>query len=286
MRTDAELLEFALTCEKIEKQGGDVLGYIEQEYPSYTPRATWYRLQKACLNRTAAQLTEGKPKEKGVRYMGKMMELAQGAIEAYGRGENVYDYLASQGSKNPSAYWYQIKATVKLKDPDLYEKLSVIRTDTRKKETPARKEVETIFFGGKEYEKMEGPSPTCCQPAPESGVTVPDDLALNAAQKAGVSVDHAANSVKKMAEAMRSATEQANKFVSSQLDIVAVGSRAVKNGRYQKSDIHFDCEGGNKWVHLIWRDLVTKDEKSMSLHVDDWLRLAEEIPAAMKQLGF
>lgn len=256
MRTDAELLEFALTCEKIEKQGGDVLGYIEQEYPSYTPRATWYRLQKNQLKRTAGQLTEGKPKEKGVKYMGKMMELAKGCIEAFGRGESVYDYLASQGSKNPSAYWYQIKQTVKLKDPDLYEKLSVIRTDTRKKETPARKEVETIFFGGKEYEKMEAPSPTCCQPAPPSGVTVPDEL------------------------------PEEPETEDPLLDIVAVGSRAVKNGRYQKSDIHFDCEGGNKWVHLIWRDLVTKDEKSMSLHVDDWLRLAEEIPAAMKQLGF
>lgn len=252
MRTDAELLDFALACEKIEKQGGDVLGYIEQEYPSYTPRATWYRLQKTWLNRTAAQLTEGKPKEKGVRYMGKMMELAMGALEAYGRGETVYDYLASQGSKNPSAYWYQIKATVKLKDPDLYEQLSVIRTDNRKN----AQEPKTVTFGGKEYEKMEGPSPTCCQPAPESGVTVPDEL------------------------------PEEPETEDPLLDIVAVGSRAVKNGRYQKSDIHFDCEGGNKWVHLIWRDLVTKDEKSMSLHVDDWLRLAEEIPAAMKQLGF
>ena len=248
MRTDAELLEFALTCEKIEKQGGDVLGYIEQEFPSYTPRATWYRLQKACLNRTAAQLTEGKPKEKGVKYMGKMMDLAQGCIEAFGRGESIYDYLASQGSKNPSAYWYQIKQTVKLKDPDLYEKLSVIRTDTRKNETPARKEVETIFFGGKEYEKMEDPSPTCCQPARPSGVTVPDVL-----------------------------TEDPKPLmIAALLSSVDPGCRHILNKTQTRSDIH---------MALCWRDKLCNQEHSLIFTPADWKKLSKEILTAIEQFG-
>ena len=248
MRTDAELLEFALTCEKIEKQGGDVLGYIEQEYPSYTPRATWYRLQKACLNRTAAQLTEGKPKEKGVKYMGKMMDLAQGCIEAFGRGESVYDYLASQGSKNPSAYWYQIKQTVKLKDPDLYEKLSVIRTDTRKNKTPARKEVETIFFGGKEYEKMEDPSPTCCQPARPSGVTVPDVLTEDPKPL--------------MIAALLSSVDPGYKY-----ELIKTQTR---------SDIH---------MALCWRDKLCNQEHSLIFTPADWKKLSKEILTAIEQFG-
>ena len=35
---------------------------------------------------------------------------------------------------------------------------------------------ETVVMDGKEYEKMDKPSPTCCQPAKPSGVTVPDDV--------------------------------------------------------------------------------------------------------------
>lgn len=261
MRTDAEMLEFAQACEKIESEGGDVLGYIAEEYPSYTPRATWYRLQK-WLGRNKYQLTEGKPKEKGVKYVGRMMELAKGCLEAYGRGEKVYDYLASQGSANPSAYWYQIKATVKLKDPDLYERLSVIRTNERKntggtvkagepvntgasydqeKVTP-----ETVFFGGKEYERLEGegkpvnefrekPSPTCCQPARPSGVTVPDEIPEDS------------------------------------LPVCAVKSNVA--GKWELAR----TEG---FVHLIYQET-----QCLTLHKDSWLKLAEEIPLMLKQLG-
>ena len=248
MRTDAEKQAFAMKCLEIEKQGGDVLGYIEVNWPSYTPRATWYRLQKACLNRTAAQLTEGKPKEKGVKYMGKMMDLAQGCIEAFGRGESIYDYLASQGSKNPSAYWYQIKQTVKLKDPDLYEKLSVIRTDTRKNETPARKEVETIFFGGKEYEKMEDPSPTCCQPARPSGVTVPDVLTEDPKPL--------------MIAALLSSVDPGYKY-----ELIKTQTR---------SDIH---------MALCWRDKLCNQEHSLIFTPADWKKLSKEILTAIEQFG-
>ena len=263
MRTDAELLEFALACEKIEKQGGDVLGYIEQEYPSYTPRATWYRLQKACLNRTAAQLTEGKPNEKGVKYMGKMMDLAQGCIEAFGRGESVYDYLASQGSKNPSAYWDQIKQTVKLKDPDLYEKLSVIRTDTRKNETPARKEVETIFFGGKEYEKMDGPSPTCCQPAPESGVTVLDEIPDS----------------KPTAPDMNPTDADRRPVYPINGGKIEFFVREISS----KTGVWKYEESTNRYVFAAWK-WEGNDTNVMRMRIEDWLNLAAEIPEALKAL--
>ena len=191
--------------------------------------------------------------------MGKMMELAQGCLEAYGRGETVFDYLKSQGSKNPSAYWYQIKQTAKLKDPDLYEQLSVIRTGERKKpqeEKPVLqpKEAETVFFGGKEYEKLEGegkpvneyrekPSPTCCQPARPSGVTVPDELPEGKPEL---------------------------------LPVCAVKSRI--KGEWHLSPVE-GC------VHLIWEDKITHEERSLGLPADDWKKLANEIPVMLVQLG-
>ena len=36
----------------------------------------------------------------------------------------------------------------------------------------------TVEFNGKEFERMNKPSPTCCQPARPSGVTVPDELPI------------------------------------------------------------------------------------------------------------
>ena len=84
-RSKAEKLEFAKACERIEKRGGDVLAYVEREYPSCTPRATWYMLQREYLNRK--QLTEGRPKEnRGEKDMGKMMDMANEVMDAYARG--------------------------------------------------------------------------------------------------------------------------------------------------------------------------------------------------------
>ena len=59
-------------------------------------------------------------------------------------------------------------------------------------------------------------------------------------------------------------------------------------GYYQKSCIenkHLPGTDG-QYVHLIWRDLATRDERSLGLSVTEWLQLAEEIPKAMRQLGF
>ena len=50
-RTDEQKQAFVNECLEIEKANGDVLGYIEVNWPSYTPRATWYNLQKQFLGR-------------------------------------------------------------------------------------------------------------------------------------------------------------------------------------------------------------------------------------------
>jgi len=64
IRTEEQREEIAQECARIEKAGGDVLGYLHGlNYIS--ARATWIRLQKEFLGRRKEwQLTDGKPKKK------------------------------------------------------------------------------------------------------------------------------------------------------------------------------------------------------------------------------
>ena len=260
-RSKAEKLEFAKACERIEKRGGDVLAYVEREYPSYTPRATWYMLQREYLNRK--QLTEGRPKEnRGEKDMGKMMDMANEVMDAYARGENIYDWLEAHGYKNPSSAWFQLKQAAKKNDPELYARMCEARMDRRKpkeskpeviprepeekpKEIPAPGEALPVTVHGKQVT-------TCCAPARESGVTVPDEIPEE-----------------KQPELM---------------EIVGVRSRV--KGYYMKSEVNPEHVNVAGYVHLIWRDLMTREERSIGLSVEEWKKLAEEIPQAMKQLGF
>lgn len=274
MRTDEQKQAFVNECLEIEKAGGDVLGYIEVHWPSYTPRATWYNLQRQFLHRNTAQLTEGKPKGSGTR-MGKMREAAEAVMDAYDRGENVYDWLEENGYRNPSSQWYQLKLYAQKHDLELYERMCNVNQERRKakprhesapinfpeKPAPELKAGEalpvklpentgdhvsaedfrkTVEFKGKEYERMNKPSPTCCQPAKPSGVTVPDVLP------------------------------------DEPLKICAVQSRV--KGVWQLSEVK-GC------VHLIWKDLITHEERSLGLPADAWKKLAEEIPLMLRQLG-
>ena len=266
-RSKAEKLEFAKACERIEKRGGDVLAYVEREYPSYTPRATWYMLQREYLNRK--QLTEGRPKEnRGEKDMGKMMDMANEVMDAYARGESIYDWLEAHGYKNPSSMWFQMKQAAKKVDPDLYDRMCDAITSTKRK-PKAQRTVEQLTPPPKPKEEpkeipqagepmpvtVQGkPITTCCAPARESGVTVPDEIPEETPE------------------------------LPEPMEIVGVRSRV--KGYYMKAEVNPALVDGNRYVHLIWRDLVTREERSIGLSVEEWKKLAEEIPQAMKQLGF
>jgi hypothetical protein len=103
---------------------------------------------------------------------------AEKMIEAGRDPKQIQAYLAEHGSKNPSAHLYAIKNSMKKKagpeldsgHPEIKQKKVIAGFE------PFVPEKKTVTFGGKEFEKMERPSPTCCQPARQSGVTVPDQL--------------------------------------------------------------------------------------------------------------
>ena len=74
MRTEEQKTAFARECARLEKAGGDVLEYIEKNWPSYTPRGTWFNLQKEYLHRSPFQLTDGKPVKNSERKDGKKVK--------------------------------------------------------------------------------------------------------------------------------------------------------------------------------------------------------------------
>ena len=226
MRTDAEKQAFAMKCLEIEKAGGNVQEYIAKNWPSYSPRATWYNLQREYLKRNTAQLTEGKPepKRKEVNEMRRAkVDLLNGVLKVLAENGDPLEYMKEQGYKFPQQAWADLRNWANAHNmnqgrlpEDLRKYYARIRADKpgnvapdekpgehptkaeKAPETPEKREsgddenldvrrrVNEVFFGGKAYEKMDKPSPTCCQPAPPSGVTLPDELPEESLQIAAV----------------------------------------------------------------------------------------------------
>lgn len=291
MRTDAEKQAFVMECLRIEKQGGNVQEYIAQNWPSYTPRATWYNLQKQYLGRNVNQLTEGKPKieRKEVNTMRKRRDMnvvldeVLKVIEAHG---DPIAWFEKEGYAFPFSGWSNLKKWAQTTRPDDFEKLpkdmklyyakhGIQRHgkagDAAKpgdNTTEGDKAPETVVMNGKEYEKMDGihaypglpgaaekdiygrhpvtayvekPSPTCCQPAKPSGVTVPDEL-----------------------------------------PVCAVKSGFRKDAKYELCGVKDVNEG---FMAFIWRDLINHSEQDLSMSASQWRKFADEIPKALAQLG-
>ena len=281
-RTNEQKQAFVDECLRIEKAGGNVQEYIAQNWPSYTPRATWYNLQKQFLGRRLGNLTEGKPK--GGENMSKMLEMAKKAMEAADAGENVFDYLEKAGYKNPSSTWYMLKQQAKKHDPDLYERMTNAVAGCRKPNTAPKKkkpvdnsvidpkDAETVFFGGKPYEKMEKAE----QNAPKTEQNTGDHISAEDYRKmSGEIPAQERKPVVHCAPGPYRAVEVPDEL-PEQLPVCAVKSQV-------KGEWHLS--GVEGCVHLIWEDRMTHEERSLGLPADDWKKLANEIPVMLKQLG-
>ena len=122
MRSEAQKKAFALNCQEIEKKGEDVLGFIQKNWPSYTPRATWYNLQKRYLHRQPWQLTEGKPKPKEAEDMNDRKEIAYALKDGYyENGEEIRTFLEDCGYADASNGLSSVKDWAKKNDPECYE---------------------------------------------------------------------------------------------------------------------------------------------------------------------
>ena len=297
MRTDAEKKDFAKACLEIEKKGGNVQEYIALNWPSYTPRATWYRLQTQYLRRKSYELTEGKPefdldgKEvkpmKARRDKDLVLEEVLKVIENHG---DPVAWFEQQGYAAPLTSWQDLKKWTRTHRPDDMEKLpknlwkyyaanGIKRPGkegaaSKASENPPKdvKAAETVDFNGKEYEKFEGvkdypplpgatdkdaygnhpvtayiekePSPTCCQPARHSGVTVPDE-------------------------------------VSSLPDMLTVCGVMGSYGRFEQN---IELKG-EKYMTFVLHMQLTGEDIRISFNAKQWKTMLNEIPIALRQLG-
>lgn len=171
--------KMALECLEVERIGYSVIDFL-REQGAISPWGTWWRLQVEELGRARYQIRNGKENKMAKKNVltPEVRTDAEKMIEAGRDPKQIQVYLAEHGSKNPSAHLYAIKNSMKKKAGT---ELDSGHPENKQKDelagfepfAPGKK---TVTFGGKEFEKMEGPSPTCCQPARPSGVTVPDQL--------------------------------------------------------------------------------------------------------------
>ena len=160
----------ALDCLEVERLGYSVLDFL-QEQGAISPWGTWWRLQVEELGRARYQIRDGKENTMAKKNVltPQVRAEAESMIEAGEDPKEIQRYLAEHGSKNPSAHIYAIRNSMKKKaEPKKDELAGFVPMVPEKKKT--------VEFQGKEFERMEKPSPTCCQPARPCGVTVPDQL--------------------------------------------------------------------------------------------------------------
>ena len=171
----------AFECLEVERLGYSVLDFL-QEQGAISPWGTWWRLQVEELGRARHRIRDGKENKMGKKAVLTPEVRAEAAkmIEAGQDPKVIQKYLAEHGSKNPSAHVYAIRNSMKKKTKT---DLDSGHPKIKQKDELAGfvpmvpdKKPEKVNFNGKEFEKMEKPSPTCCQPARPSGVTVPDQL--------------------------------------------------------------------------------------------------------------
>ena len=293
-RSDEQKRAFALKCQEIEKAGGDVLGYIELYWPSYTPRACWYNLQKQYLLRERHQLTEGKLKSRGKEEeaMRRNREtILEGVLEVLDRQGDPIEYMKEQGYANPHQAFVDLRNWANAHGKNqgrLPANLNTYYSDIRRQKdnpppaeekpgenpTETQTTVETIFFGGKEYEKLEGentpvneyrekPSPTC-QPKPEE------------IKKTFSEANTAAQNIVK---GLQNIAQQARLEKFPKKDHLPVCGVQGTFGRFESGSV-----GEFQYMAFITEDRITHTKRELTFGRAQWEIMIEEIRMALQQL--
>ena len=284
--------ELARECLRIEKEGGDVLGYIEVNMPSYTPRAAWYNLQKQFTGRRGSMLTDGRPKDKPGkenRELGKskqkLSEVIETLLEGVRAGNDPWKVLTAMGYTNPIAAMKNAKVWCRVNAPELMPELErIVLHDPSKKPRRSSKEApdsepvenptdeqsaaETVEFGGKTYEKAEKAE----QKAPKAEQNTGDHISAEEYRKISGEIE---KPKKKPATCCAPSTRKGVE-VPDVLPVCAVKSRV--HGVWELSAIE-GC------VSLTWENRITHQECFLGMTAAEWRKLANEIPVMLKQLG-
>lgn len=150
--TEKERWEKINHCLELEKSGGDILGYLAENWPSYTPRATWINIQKEYLKRKEWQISSGGPEKlekdmndpkplemeteaakvaeelaKDGRILWKSLEeRAQTLIDILKKGGSPWDYYTRLGASDPAKSFRLFRNKLKNARPDLYAEMQAL----------------------------------------------------------------------------------------------------------------------------------------------------------------
>ena len=221
-------------------------------------------------------------------------EMLDGVLKVLSEKGDPLLWLKKQGYGNPHQAWTDLRAWANkhgLNQGRLPANLSRYYADLKRhdsdKETETvdlgehpeqvKEAVNRVFFGGKEYEKMDGPSPTCCQPAPESGVTVPDELPP---VDRFVLENDAGNKCEYTDE-----VDAWDQGIFKKYKVYPVGDHE----RIKFTPTQIQSKLGS-WANNVSEKTFTfapSDPNSgfISMTIADWLNLAAEIPEAIKALS-
>lgn len=207
-RTDAERMELARQCAKIERSGGNVLEYLRKNGYPYTTSAVWRNLQKDFLKRKEGRITSGVPEEKHGKEENEMEKVRSVTARVNSStlaeevasvvilsGSDPVQHLREMGYSNPSAKWNQLRRVLQEENIELLEKVDLALIAGKEKKTavsalqkaagkPADAKTEELPSetpeapqGENSAEKAAVPRPpitSCCAPARPSGVSLAD----------------------------------------------------------------------------------------------------------------
>ena len=127
-------------------------------------------------------------------------------------------------------------------------------------------------------------SPTCCQPARPSGVTVPDELpeepAVEVAEPIEVAFEKAEKATQKIGQALVNLAQQIGPPDDEPLLISGVMSRVLRNNKYEL----MRTGSGHLTIVLSGRDDHFNQENILILTPNQWRDLSREINVMLKQL--
>ena len=282
MRSYEQTMEIVRECQRIEQAGGDVIEYIRVNWPSYSPRATWYSIQNQYLGRKPDQYTEGKPKQarKEWKKMGKMEQTVRGLILCKETGADIRHFLLDNGYADPCTALANMKYTMKTKDPALYDQIKDLSLQRKKSTKPATdkpqepnnpdhlvKPTETVEipdkFGGTKRIKLYGEPEIHEANLEKDAVKVVPDHPEDKTEHINA---------KEYRETLQHMQQpQKDEAWTDALPVCAVKSQVAGKWELARN------EG---FVHLIYQET-----QCLTLHRDNWLKLAEEIPQMLMQLG-
>lgn len=269
-RTFDEKMKILDHCMELEKSGGDILGYLwSQNY--LTPRATWFNYQREFLGRRPYEFTDGKPTkrkertEREVKHRKLTNEEKKKAVQIAIDGGDPRRYLGNElGLLDPQAAWWKIKNALKTADPDLYAKL------------PERLDYKKTGNFAKNVDKG---MPK--QPEKPATVKVDGPIAIETEKPEEVTVS--------AGDAMKSMEEAADEFFGKckEMGLMKKEPKVRHLSRIRFNVTAVETEYGEfyrdkKFNCIDWRNMEG-DELSMKL--DLWKKLAEELPEILMALG-